>query len=78
MVRTRADADTVQARSGDTRQQEAAWASGAHFVSTDYPFPDDRFGTGYVAAVPGDGVARCNPVSASRLCDRVEHRIAAG
>jgi hypothetical protein len=78
MVRTRADADTVQARSGDTRQQEAAWASGAHFVSTDYPFPEDRFGTGYVAAVPGDGVARCNPVAASRFCARVEHRIAAG
>jgi hypothetical protein len=78
MVRTRADADTVQARSGDTSQQEAAWASGAQFVSTDYAFPDDHFGTGYVAAVPGDGVARCNPVSASRFCPRVERRIGAG
>jgi hypothetical protein len=78
MVRTRADADTVQARTGDTSRQEAAWASGAQFVSTDYPFAEDRFGTGYVAAVPGDGVARCNPVSASRFCARVEHRIAAG
>jgi hypothetical protein len=78
MVRTRADADTVQARTGDTSQQEAAWASGAQFVSTDYPFPDDHFGTGYVAAVPGEGVARCNPVSASPVCPLVEDRIAAG
>jgi calcium-dependent phosphoinositide phospholipase C len=78
MVRTRADADTVQARSGDTSQQQAAWASGAQFVSTDYPFPEDHFGTGYVAAVPGDGVARCNPVAASRFCARIEHRIAVG
>jgi hypothetical protein len=72
MVRTRADADTVQARAGDISQQEAAWASGAQFVSTDYPFPEDRFGTGYVAEVPGEGVARCNPVSASRRCARVD------
>jgi hypothetical protein len=68
LVRTRADADTVQARTGDTSQQEAAWASGAHFVSTDYPFPEDRFGTGYVAEVPGPGVVRCNPVAAPRHC----------
>jgi hypothetical protein len=74
IVRTRADADTVQARTGDTAQQEAAWASGAHYVSTDYVFPDTRFGTGYVAAVPGPGVARCNPVSASRWCERVDLR----
>jgi Phosphoinositide phospholipase C, Ca2+-dependent len=78
LVRTRADADTVEARSGDTARQEAAWASGAQFVSTDYPFPDDRFGTGYVAAVPGEGVARCDPVSASRRCARAEERIARG
>lgn len=74
IVRTRADAETVQARTGDTTQQEAAWASGAHYVSTDYVFPEDRFGTGYVAEVPGEGVARCNPVSGSRWCGRVDLR----
>ena len=70
LVRTRADADTVEARSGDTTMQEAAWASGAHFVSTDYVFPDDMFGTGYVAEVPGPGLVRCNPVLQPRPCPR--------
>jgi hypothetical protein len=68
IVRTRADADTVEARTGDTSVQAAAWASGAQFVSTDYPFPEELFGTGYVAEVPGPGVARCNPVSAPPRC----------
>lgn len=68
MVRTRADSDTAQARTGDTSTQEAAWASGAQFVSSDYPFPDERFGHGYVAEVPGPGVARCNPVLAPHPC----------
>lgn len=66
IVRTRADADTVQARSGDTTQRDAAWASGAHFVSTDYVVPDDRFDTGYVVELPGGGDHRCNPVTARR------------
>lgn len=68
IVRTRADADTVEARTGDTSTQEAAWASGAQFVSTDYPFPDEQFGHGYVAEVPGPGVVRCSPVLAPRPC----------
>jgi hypothetical protein len=68
IVRSRADADTVEARSGDTTVQEAAWASGAQFVSTDYPFPDEEFGTGYVAEVPGPGVVRCNPVRSPAAC----------
>ena len=62
MVRTRADGDTVQARSGDTTQRDAALNSGAHFISTDYPVPDLRF-SDYKVRLPGDGIARCNPVS---------------
>jgi hypothetical protein len=72
IVRTRADADTVQARSGDTSQRDAALASGAQYVSTDYVWPDDRFGTGYVVDLPGDTAARCNPVSAPRRCERAD------
>jgi hypothetical protein len=68
IVRTRADADTVQARTGDTTMRDAAFASGAQYVSTDYVFPDDQFGTGYVADLPGDDAARCNPVNAPRRC----------
>jgi hypothetical protein len=72
IVRTRADADTVQARSGDTSMRDAAFASGAQYVSTDYVFPDDPFGTGYVVDLPGDGAARCNPVNAPRRCSRAD------
>jgi hypothetical protein len=68
IVRTRADADTLQARTGDTTMRDAALASGAQFVSTDYPVPDPRFGTGYFVEIPGDGVARCNPVNAPSGC----------
>ncbi len=62
MVRTRADADTVQARSGDTTQRDAALASGAQFISTDYPVPNPDF-SDYQVTLPGDGIARCNPVN---------------
>ena len=72
IVRTRADGDTVQARSGDTSQRDAALASGAQFVSTDYIWPDERFGTGYVVDLPGDDAARCNPVNAPRRCPRAD------
>ena len=47
IVRTRADASTVEARSGLTARRDAALASGAQFVSTDYPEPDPDFSTGY-------------------------------
>jgi len=68
IVRTRADADTVQARSGDTTMRDAAFASGAQYVSTDYVFADPRFGTGYVVDLPGDTTARCDPVLAAVRC----------
>jgi hypothetical protein len=63
IVRTRADADTWEARRNDTAPQRAAFASGAQYVSTDYMHPDARFGP-YEARLPGGGVARENPVSA--------------
>src|SRR5205814_6117638 len=52
LVRTRADGDTVEARSGDTGPRGAAIASGAQMVSTDYPVPDPDFGTGYAVPIP--------------------------
>jgi hypothetical protein len=69
MVRTRADADTQQARDDDYTLQEAAFASGGQFVSTDYVVPVSDFGTDYFAEVPGSYVARCNPISAPPSCD---------
>ncbi len=61
IVRTRADADTREARANDTTRQTAAFASGAQYVSTDYMAPDTRFGP-YVAKLPGSGKARLSPV----------------
>ncbi len=62
MVRTRADADTVQSRKNDTTQREKALASGAQFISTDYAEPDRRF-SDYSVRFPAGQVARSNPIS---------------
>jgi hypothetical protein len=63
LVRTRADAETVQSRRNDPSMRDAALASGAQWVSSDYLVPDPRF-SDYVVALPGGGIVRCNPVSA--------------
>lgn len=60
IVRTRADADTVEARSNDTARREAAFAAGAQYISTDYMTPDVRF-SDYRVALPGGAAARLNP-----------------
>ena len=61
LVRTRADSDTQEARTNDPRKRDQALASGAQFVSTDYPEPDLRFSS-YCVRLPGGAVARINPV----------------
>lgn len=68
IVRTRADADTREARSGSVERRDAAFASGAQLVSTDYYLPAKRFGTDYQVLMPGGGVGRCDPVRVSRRC----------
>ena len=68
IVRTRADADTVEARAGDTTRRDAAWSSGAQLISTDYYLPAEQFGTGYRVRVPGGGVGRCNPLRPVEPC----------
>jgi hypothetical protein len=70
LVRTRADADTVQARTGDTTQRDLALLSGAQFVSTDYPVPGRAapLGTDYVAQIPEGHPARCNPINTGTHC----------
>ena len=67
LIRTRADADTVQARADDTSMREAALSGGAQFVSTDYEVPDPRIGP-YVVKIPDGTPARCNPVTAPKDC----------
>jgi hypothetical protein len=72
LVRTRADAETREARANDTRRRDAALASGAHYVSTDYLWPDPRFSGGYRVTLPGGGAARCNPVRRPAGCGDLE------
>ncbi len=67
LVRTRTDANTVQARSNDTRRRDAVIASGAQILSTDYP-RGEAAASGYVVALPGGAMARCNPVEQAPGC----------
>ena len=70
VVRTRADEPTDTARKNDTSLRDAGLASGAQWVSTDYPRPglDVGFNTPYFAEIPGGTVARCNPVNGPPSC----------
>jgi hypothetical protein len=72
LVRTRADANTREARANDTRPRDAALASGAQYISTDYLWPDPRFAGGYSVRQPGGVVARCNPVRRPADCGDLE------
>jgi len=63
LVRTRADADTVEARSADDTRMRAAFASGAHFISTDYYVRDERLKSDYRVRFPEGGYARQSPRS---------------
>jgi hypothetical protein len=62
LVRTRADAGTVEARANDVIRRDKAFASGAQLVSTDYPEPDLRFSE-YAVRFDGGVVVRVNPVT---------------
>ena len=62
LVRTRADADTREARAEDTRRRHLAFDSGAQFISTDYYQPDPRFGGRYQVVFPDGRYVRENPV----------------
>jgi hypothetical protein len=79
IVRTMADSGTVQARTGDETSMNAALASGAQIVSTDYYRPDPRGKTpgsgwtNYQVRLPGGGPARRNPINGGgtivRICE---------
>ena len=70
LVRSRADADTREARANDTRRRDQAFASGAQAISTDYYLPATHFGNDYQVAIAG-GI-RCNPVLTHDTCRVVE------
>jgi hypothetical protein len=67
IVRTRADANTVEARTNNTAPRDAAISGGAQYISTDYIWPDKRFGD-YQVRLPGAAIALCNPVRVPGAC----------
>jgi hypothetical protein len=70
LVRTRSDVPLATVTSGDTEMLEAALASGAQIISTDFPEVgmSARYDSDYFAALPNGDPARCNPVNAPRGC----------
>lgn len=65
MVRTRCDAGTMEARSGDTKRMNDAISSGAQILSTDYYKPDSRSDTSaawtkYKVSFDNGAVAKTN------------------
>jgi hypothetical protein len=62
MVRTRADSGTKESRLNDSSKKEKAFASGAQFISTDYPEPDTRFSS-YQVRFKNNIKVRTNPVN---------------
>jgi hypothetical protein len=68
IVRTRSDADLVEARSHDTSRRDVALGSGAQIVTTDFEVPIVAIGGSYVVRIPDGTPARCNPVNAPKRC----------
>jgi len=69
IVRTRTDANTVEARKQDYAKTQAALASGAQAVSTDYyPGAPDPLKAGFVVTLPEKAMARCSPVRVKAGC----------
>jgi hypothetical protein len=61
MVRTRADADTEEARRNDLRRFNAACASGAQIITTDYYRKSTHFSSDYVVSFDKGEYMRENP-----------------
>lgn len=68
IVRTRADADTSEARANDHSHEQTALSGGAQVVSTDYEVPDPKLANGYTTKIPGGTPARCDPVTGPPGC----------
>ncbi len=62
-IRTRADANLKIPGSGQPARRDAAFASGAHILSTDFPSGQPDAETGYVVEFAEQAPARVNPVN---------------
>ncbi|TWU56905.1 hypothetical protein Poly51_28230 [Rubripirellula tenax] len=65
IVRTRADAETHEARTNDTTRRDRAFESGAQYISTDYPIADKRLSQ-YQVQLPNQAEYRRNPQARNR------------
>ncbi len=65
MIRTRADADTKEARNNDHSTFEAAKKSGAQIITTDYYLPSKYFLSPYKISFDGGNYFRKNPLFVS-------------
>jgi hypothetical protein len=63
LVRTRADADTKEARSNDFSRFDAAKRSGAQIITTDYYIPDRSVSERYMVRFDDGTFFRANPVT---------------
>jgi hypothetical protein len=70
LVRTRSDEPMSTVLTNETSRVGVALASGAQWVTTDFPVAGmaARYDSDFVADLPGDSAVRCNPVSAPSWC----------
>lgn len=68
LIRTRSDGDAHLSPEDPSPQRDAALASGAQLVSTDYPEPGLEQFPEYQVRMPDGGLVRCNPISAPDWC----------
>ena len=66
IIRTRADADTREARINDKTDFIAACYSGAQIITTDYYHKSTHFVSDYVVSFEGSKYVRVNPVFSNK------------
>jgi len=71
MVFTRADEDTREARENKTARRDAAFASGAQIVETNFMSADPAIGA-YRVDLADNPLAMCGPALGSEHCVRFE------
>ena len=72
LVRTRSDAETIDARVNSTQARDKALSSGAQYISTDYPEPNEYF-SDFSVLFANNTLIRCNPINTSKTC-RIQNK----
>ncbi len=74
LIRTRADADTMEARKEDYSRFEQAKASGAQIITTDYYQPSKLFKSSYKVSFKNNTYERKNPVTGASAGSAAGHK----